>query len=187
MTTISSARVVRDLAKNRNLILDAGCGSGVLALHLAKQNPYSTVHGYDISPDQIAKAEGYKKGHGIGNASFSVSGHDDFQPPYAMDMVCTIGSLVDESEIPYYEAHDQLGPAKDIVRRRLSRFSHMLNSSGIYVFSWASLPEDTETFVELAGNCGLNFKEEFHMDIPSELKTYYHPEAMKFVLVFQRS
>ncbi len=61
MVTLSSAKIVRNLASDRKLILDAGCGSGVLALHLAKQNTNSVVHGYDISPDEIEKAEMCRK------------------------------------------------------------------------------------------------------------------------------
>jgi cyclopropane fatty-acyl-phospholipid synthase-like methyltransferase len=51
-------RRVLELAalKGDECLLDAGCGTGMMALRIAAQYPDCTVHGIDLSPKMIAVA-----------------------------------------------------------------------------------------------------------------------------------
>jgi len=125
MVTIFDTRILRELSSGRTNILDAGCGDGRQAPYLARRTGGS-VHGYDISDERITVAECFKKKHKIPNATFSVANHDDFQPPYEMDMIYTAGSLIGEDEIftPFYcDVSSPLMAAERIVRSRLIRYS----------------------------------------------------------------
>jgi ubiquinone/menaquinone biosynthesis C-methylase UbiE len=46
-------------------LLDAGCGTGMLALRIAAQYPDCTVHGVDLSPKMIAVARRDAETHGL--------------------------------------------------------------------------------------------------------------------------
>lgn len=71
-------------------ILDIACGTGILALALAKQG--HSVHGIDISQEMIALARA--KSSGIANVSFDVQSITDFKVKGEFDIVtCTFDSL----------------------------------------------------------------------------------------------
>ena len=52
-------RHVLELAalEGNECVLDAGCGTGMMALRIAAQHPNCTVHGIDLSPKMIAVAQ----------------------------------------------------------------------------------------------------------------------------------
>jgi SAM-dependent methyltransferase len=50
-------RILKYIPKNAKVILDYGCGSGMLTSLIAKRCPYSTVLGYDESSDMIKVAQ----------------------------------------------------------------------------------------------------------------------------------
>lgn len=136
--------------------MDAGCGNGRQALYLARRYPASSVHGYDISPERITIAECFKKKHKIPNAAFSVANHDDFQPPYKMDLIYTAGSLIGDDEIPFspYENSNPLMLTEKIVRRRLSKFREIMLPNGLYIIEWGATQEINGQFVGIAESCG---------------------------------
>ncbi len=71
-------------------ILDIACGTGILAINLVRKG-YS-VHGIDISPQMIGKAQ--SKSAGIPNVSFTVGDMTWFQTLEKFDMVtCTFDSI----------------------------------------------------------------------------------------------
>jgi len=152
MADIFTTRIIRDLSKNKNRILDAGCGAGVQALYLARRNLESLVYGYDISTEQIAGAEGCKQKHKITNAYFSIASHDNFEPPYKMDFIYSCGSLVGDHEIPPYSA-DVLESVEELVRKRLTKFNEMLATNGIYLFIWGAIPDCNNRFIKIAREC----------------------------------
>ncbi|MBI3542099.1 MAG: class I SAM-dependent methyltransferase, partial [Deltaproteobacteria bacterium] len=59
-----------DLPPSGARILDAGCGSGVVARFLARRDPSCKVTGCDFVPDRVAGAAELAKG--IGNVEFRV-------------------------------------------------------------------------------------------------------------------
>ena len=153
MVTIFDTRILRELSSGRTNILDAGCGDGRQAPYLARRTGGS-VHGYDISDERITVAECFKKKHNIPNATFSVANHDDFQPPYKMDLIYTAGSLIGDDEIPY-ENSNPLMESEEIVRRRLSKFREIMLPNGLYIIEWGANQETNGQFVGIAESCGL--------------------------------
>jgi ubiquinone/menaquinone biosynthesis C-methylase UbiE len=102
----------------RAKILDIACGTGILALALAKQG-YS-VQGVDISPEMVALAK--VKSSGMANVSFNVGGMTDFKVADEFDLVtCTFDSL------NYLITTDELKKMFDCVARSLCK-------SGLFVF-----------------------------------------------------
>lgn len=189
MATIFRTRVTLEASKGRAKILDAGCGDGIQALYLARRNPQSSVLGYDISQEAIGKADEYRRTHGITNATFLVANHDNFQPPYEMDMIYTAGALVGEDEIPfYYDVSSPLMAAEPIVRRRLIRFRDMLLPTGIYILTWGSTQKADQDFVNIAKECGLMQVAHIDGGIPEDYKDYPPEYALhNSSLIFTRS
>jgi SAM-dependent methyltransferase len=102
----------------RAKILDVACGTGILALALAKQGYY--VQGIDISPEMIALARA--KSSGMSDVSFNVSRMTDFKVVHKFDLVtCTFDSL------NYLITADELKKMFDCVARSLRK-------SGLFVF-----------------------------------------------------
>lgn len=154
MARMFATRILREPSKGLHSILDAGCGDGLQALYLARKNLGSLVHGYDISTEAIAKANGYKQRHCIQNATFSVASHDDFEPQHKMEMVYTAYSLVGEDEAVHY-TDNPLYDNEELVRRRLARFGEILMPGGIYVFIWTTQSYINEDFIVMARDAGL--------------------------------
>jgi ubiquinone/menaquinone biosynthesis C-methylase UbiE len=70
-------------------LLDAGCGTGMMALRIAARYPDCTVQGVDISPKMIAVARRDAKTHGLA-ADFRVGSITDLPYPDAFfDVVIT--------------------------------------------------------------------------------------------------
>ncbi len=71
-------------------VLDIACGTGILAINLARKGYF--VHGIDISPEMVAKAR--SKSAGIPNVSFVVDDMTGFRAQESFDLVtCTFDSL----------------------------------------------------------------------------------------------
>ncbi len=54
---------------NGDLVLDAGCGTGVIAFELSSRFPQSSIYGINISVDQLITANVYRKMSGAINVS----------------------------------------------------------------------------------------------------------------------
>ena len=184
MTDIFSTRILKEEARGKNVILDAGCGDGVHALYLARQNPTAQVHGYDVHYAIIAAANRLKAIHGIGNANFQVSTHDAFVPRQRFDLILTMGSLVGEDELE--GVGDALDETRDLVANRLSKFASMLSERGRYLFYWRGGKHKNQEFAEIAEAARLKHQK----TTLDQTGIFYHPrtgEAMyKSLMVFGR-
>ncbi len=60
-------------------VADVGCGSGVALLEMAKAFPRSQLHGFDVSPHALARAETNRRDAGVDNVAF----HDSRRVPLA--------------------------------------------------------------------------------------------------------
>ena len=154
MATTFSTRVLRTVYEGKKMIVDGGCGNGVQALYLARRNPQSIVCGYDISTAKIKEANEYKRNHGIPNAEFSVSSHDDFNPRFEADMVYTTDSLVGDHELSESNTTILRG-AEEIVRKRFSKFRSFMSNDGVYVVTWGSTHSADKELTRIAEECGL--------------------------------
>jgi SAM-dependent methyltransferase len=114
--------LINELLRERGIkqarILDIACGTGILALELAKYG--HTVRGIDISPEMIRIAK--KKATGIPGISFEVHDMTAFNSESKFDMVtCTFDS------INYIlRLHD--------VRKMLFGVALALDTGGLFVF-----------------------------------------------------
>jgi len=99
-------------------ILDLACGTGILALELARCG--HTVHGIDISPEMIDIAK--KKATGLPDLSFAVRDMTAFSLDSKFDMVtCT------------YDSINYLRLLRD-VRKLLYNVASVLNDGGLFIF-----------------------------------------------------
>ena len=99
-------------------ILDLACGTGVLAIVLARKG--HTVTGIDISPKMVRKAQ--SKSAGMSRISFEVADMVDYKPNGEYDMVlCTFDSI---NYILY---------AKDL-RKMLKNIVDALKPHGLFIF-----------------------------------------------------
>ncbi len=99
-------------------ILDLACGTGTLAMDLAKCG--HSVHGIDISPEMIEIAK--SKSIGLSSTSFDVQDMTQFRAGGKFDLVvCTFDSV-------------NYLPDKDSVRAMFHRVAGALRESGIFVF-----------------------------------------------------
>lgn len=185
MTTIFTAKIVRDASKGRTRLLDGGCGKGTHALYLAGLNPQRSVHAYDVSSDAIEQANRYKQAHRVTNVEFSVANHDDFQAPRPMDMIYTCESLVGADEIP--RNIDPLQASEDIVKRRLSKFRETLTHEGIYVFTWGAAAAWNGEFVKIAEACGLRHVDTKEGDVYDYTDDWPTRPIFKAAMIFRRS
>ena len=62
-----------DKSTNKFKILDIGCGTGAIALSIAKAFPQITIIGIDINPNAVKLANKNKKHNEIKNAEFIIS------------------------------------------------------------------------------------------------------------------
>jgi len=74
-------------------VLDAGCGTGAQATSLARQNPLTTVVGFDCSAKSIAVARQSQLLAGLNNVAFSVSSCEAFSSEDPFDLVWCNGVL----------------------------------------------------------------------------------------------
>jgi ubiquinone/menaquinone biosynthesis C-methylase UbiE len=75
--------------KGDECLLDAGCGTGMMALRIAARYPGCTVHGLDISPNMIAVARQDAERQGLA-ADFRVGSITDLPyPGGSFDVVTT--------------------------------------------------------------------------------------------------
>jgi 2-polyprenyl-3-methyl-5-hydroxy-6-metoxy-1,4-benzoquinol methylase len=73
-------------------VLDIGCNDGFFSLDIAKRG-VRHVDGFDLRPENIAKARFLAEHYGIENADFSVSDADDFVRKEQWDVVLNLGVL----------------------------------------------------------------------------------------------
>jgi 2-polyprenyl-3-methyl-5-hydroxy-6-metoxy-1,4-benzoquinol methylase len=102
----------------RARILDIACGTGILALELARHG--HTVHGTDVSTEMIKIAK--KKVAGLPNLSFAVQDMTRFSTKNKFDIVtCTFDSINYLRRL-----HD--------VRKMLCSVASALNTGGLFIF-----------------------------------------------------
>ena len=99
-------------------ILDLACGTGILAISLARQG--HIVRGIDISPAMVALAK--SKSVEIPNVSFEVQDMTKFVVPSKFDLItCTFDSLNYVLD-------------RDGIRAMFNRVARSLTKSGLFVF-----------------------------------------------------
>ena len=105
--------------KGDECLLDAGCGTGMMALRIAAQHPGCTVYGIDLSPKMIAVARRDAKEQGL-TADFRVGSITDLPYP---DGPC--GVVI--TNIMYHHL--------DLVEKRqaVSEIARVLKPGGRYV------------------------------------------------------
>lgn len=59
-----------DRLESGTRVADVGCGSGVALLEMAKAYPRCELHGFDVSPHALARAEANRQTAGVGNVTF---------------------------------------------------------------------------------------------------------------------
>jgi len=96
---------------------DIGCGTGHAVNLIARAFPRSTVVGYDIAPDAIARATAEAREMGLPNAHFEVLDVTRLPPEPRCDLITAFDTI-----------HDQVAPA-EVLRRA----SDALAPGGIFL------------------------------------------------------
>jgi SAM-dependent methyltransferase len=114
--------LVKELLQERNLakakILDIACGTGILAIELAKCGYF--VHGIDISPEMISVAK--SKSVRLSNLSFDIQDMVRFSIDVKFDLVmCTFDSI------------NYLRELNDL-RKTFLRVASVLYEGGLFIF-----------------------------------------------------
>jgi len=157
---------------------------GVQAFYVAKKNPQSFVYGYDNSSGDIATAQSHQQRRGITNIRFLVASHDDFEPPYRMDMIYTADSLIGTNEVQF-GGNNIVEDAQNLLTRRLLKFNESLNPSGIYMVTLGSTPRTDSGLVGIAEQCGL--KHIRTIEGPAEGIDEHGELGRKVALIFERN
>jgi SAM-dependent methyltransferase len=79
-------------------VLDAGCGSGLALVAMAKRYPNSRFTGYDLCDDAIAAGERAAKAAGASNLRFAVRDLTGFQEPESYDFVTSFDAVHDQKD-----------------------------------------------------------------------------------------
>jgi SAM-dependent methyltransferase len=74
-------------------ILDAGCGSGVFSLELAKQHPEAQVTGVELEPDLVARANEIARRAGLSNCRFEQGDVTKLDFDEAFDLVVSVDNF----------------------------------------------------------------------------------------------
>ena len=81
----------------RSNVLEIGCGPGMDLVYWASQKPGATIHGIDISPGMLQRAEENVTGHGLGNVRTALGTIEDVPelfPEIRFDFAyCYFGAL----------------------------------------------------------------------------------------------
>jgi SAM-dependent methyltransferase len=114
--------IISDLLREKGIkraqILDLACGTGVLAISLARKG--HTVTGIDISPEMVRLAQ--SKSAGMSRVSFKVADMVDYRDDGEYDIVlCTFDSI------------NYVLAVKDL-RRMLGNIADALKPHGLFVF-----------------------------------------------------
>ena len=120
--SIQYVDLINELLEERGLkkagILDLACGTGILALKLARCG--HTIHGIDISPEMISVAK--SKSIGLPDLSFEIQDMVRFNTDTKFDLVtCTFDS------INYIRKLSNL-------RKMLFRVASVLHERGLFIF-----------------------------------------------------
>jgi len=120
--SIQYVTLIDELLRERGIkharILDIACGTGILALELAKCG--HTVHGLDISPEMIGVAK--PKSTGLPNLSFDIQDMAHFNVDGKFDLVaCTFDSI------------NYIREMSDL-QEMLFRVASVLNDGGLFIF-----------------------------------------------------
>lgn len=119
---ISQLRQLVDMAPDRTIAIDLGCGTGRHTFELAKK--FDQVFGVDFSPEMIRQAETNKAKRGVGNVSFLVADVEEKIPdlPHgrASLVVCGFG----------------MGSFVKRVSDLFNTVQILLKPSGVAAFSW---------------------------------------------------
>jgi ubiquinone/menaquinone biosynthesis C-methylase UbiE len=80
--------VIRQIDREKSVLLDLGTGNGEIAIRAALKFPNSSVIGIDVSSGMISEAEEKVRKLGLKNVKFIVSPMESFNSPFA-DLACT--------------------------------------------------------------------------------------------------
>ncbi|MHA1516914.1 MAG: class I SAM-dependent methyltransferase [Candidatus Heimdallarchaeaceae archaeon] len=136
--------------KNTDIVLDYGCGSGMLTIQLA--NHVKEIYALDISSKNIEAAEQRTKGNNITNISYAATTiFDDSYKKESFDVVLAFNILHLLEDTP----------------KALQRINELLKPGGLFISETASLGE-TKSFFR------------FLMSFLSKIKILPYVDALKF-------
>lgn len=136
--------------KNTDIVLDYGCGSGMLTIQLA--NHVKEIYALDISSKNIEAAEQRTKGNNITNISYAATTiFDDSYKKESFDVVLAFNILHLLEDTP----------------KALQRINELLQPGGLFISETASLGE-TKSFFR------------FLMSFLSKIKILPYVDALKF-------
>ena len=95
------------------LVLDVGCGPGLVALNLLRKYPRIRLHGIDISPEMIKVANRFKHDLAQDRLSFEVIDLFDYEPenPYDLTFSSSAMHWAIPADIAYEKLHRFTKPA----------------------------------------------------------------------------
>lgn len=73
-------KVVAEGVRSAPLVLDAGCGDGVLSVLMSLWHPYQKIIAMDISPEAVKRARDAAVAHGVADRIFFVIGDAEYLP-----------------------------------------------------------------------------------------------------------
>ncbi|MBI3550101.1 MAG: class I SAM-dependent methyltransferase [Elusimicrobia bacterium] len=82
-----------DVVFGGKTVLEAGCGQGLTACHIASTKGARSVVGFDMSPVSIERADQLRAELHLGNVRFAVASIEEFRSPERYDVVCAFGVL----------------------------------------------------------------------------------------------
>lgn len=136
--------------KNTDIVLDFGCGSGMLTIQLA--NLVKEIHALDISSKNIEAAEQRTKGNNIENISYAQTTiFDDRYKKESFDVILAFNILHLLEDTP----------------KSVRRINELLKPGGLFISETASLGETRSFFRYL-------------MAFLSKMKLLPHVVALKF-------
>jgi 2-polyprenyl-3-methyl-5-hydroxy-6-metoxy-1,4-benzoquinol methylase len=103
----------------RGLVLDLGCGTGLLALFLAMTEPRRQVYGIDVNRGRIALARRAARRLGVGNVTFTAADLRDWSGPDGFDGASLIDVIhhLPAADVPRFLAgvRDRLRPGAPLL------------------------------------------------------------------------
>lgn len=152
-TEILVETACKQFPENSNIkILDIGCGSGCIALALAKYYSNSNVTGLDISNDSIALSKENKEYTKISNVNFFEADILKVCPKQKYDIVvsnppyiCSNDMATLPKDVLNYEPHTALTDGKDgltFYKRFAEIFQLILNDNSVFILEISYLQKE---------------------------------------------
>ncbi len=107
---------VAAITQTPDIIVDAGCGNGIISCYYAKHFPESRVIGFDISEPGIVCAKELSSQLGLKNTEFVVADASDLTLPISKGTANLITSIASLGPVPLSKAGDS--SAYDLISRK---------------------------------------------------------------------